>query len=113
MATTLRAEVSTPSVTGSARTLGELVTRAAAVAPDAPAVTRPDLTISFGQLAAAARCAMTSMSATPAIDDSTLTVALMMTVPGLAVSGASGLAATLASLRTAATVVAATAERTR
>lgn len=113
MATTLRVEAGTPAMTGSTRTLGELVTRAAAVAPDAPAITRPDLSISFGQLATAARCAMTSMAATPSIDDSTLTVALMMTVPGLAVSGPSGLAATLASLRTAATVVAATAERTR
>ncbi|MCK5757110.1 MAG: hypothetical protein KAH46_30835 [Mycobacterium sp.] len=113
MATTLGTQVDTPRSPGATRTLGDLVTRAASVAPDAPAVTRPDLVVSFGQLAAAARTAMTSMAASPVIDDSTLTVALMMTVPGLAVSGPSGLAATLTALRTSATVAVGAAERTR
>ncbi|MEH3156189.1 MAG: hypothetical protein PGN29_12875 [Gordonia paraffinivorans] len=113
MATTLRADVDTPRGTGTALTLGDLVTRAAATAPEAAAVTRPDLRVTFGQLAGAARAAMTSMSSSSAVDDSTLTVALMMTVPGLAASGPSGLAATLASLRAAATVAAGAPERTR
>lgn len=112
MATTLRADVETRN-TGTNRTLGDLVTRAAAVAPDAVAVSRPDLGVTFTQLAAAARAAMISTSSSSAIDDSTLTVALMMTVPGLAASGPSGLAATLASLRAAATVTVSAPERTR
>ncbi|GAA2065557.1 hypothetical protein [Williamsia deligens] len=113
MATTLGVGLSTPPTAGTTRTLGELVARAAAVAPEAPAVTRTDRTLTFGELAGAARAAMTSMSTTSSIDDSTLTVALMMTVPGLAVSGPEGLAATLAALRAAATVAAGTAGRTR
>ena len=113
MATTLRADVENSVQTGSTRTLGDLVTRAAATAPDAIAVSRPDLMLSFGQIAAAARAAMISMSSSSTIDDSTLTVALMMTVPGLAASGPSGLAATLASLRAAATVAVGAQERTR
>ncbi|GAA1886828.1 MAG: hypothetical protein INR72_00030 [Williamsia herbipolensis] len=106
MATTLRADVDTPRGKGAAPTLGDLVTRAAATAPEAVAVTRPDVRVSFGQLAGAARAAMTSMASSSSIDDSTLTVALMMTVPGLAASGPSGLAATLASLRASAVVAA-------
>lgn len=113
MATTLRAGVEAPVQTGSTRTLGDLVTRAAVAAPDAIAVSRSDLQVSFAQVASAARAAMTSMSSSSTIDDSTLTVALMMTVPGLAASGPSGLAATLASLRAAATVAVAAPERTR
>ncbi len=114
MATTLRADLETRTTAlGTTRTLGDLVVRAAAFAPDAIAVSRPDHAVSFAQLVAAARAAMISMSSSATIDDSTLTVALMMTVPGLAASGPSGLAVTLASLRTAATVAAGTPDRTR
>lgn len=113
MATTLRTDVETTRVAGAARSLGDLVARAAQVAPDAVAVSRPGVTVSFGQLAASARVAMTSLSSSAVIDDSTLTVALMMTVPGLAASGPSGLAATLSALRACATVAAGTPERTR
>ena len=112
MATTLRRQVEAGRST-SVRSLGDLVTQAAALAPDSVAVSRTERTVTFGQLVASARAAMTSMSASPTLDDSTLTVALMMTVPGLAASGPSGLAATLAALRTSATVVAGAADRNR
>lgn len=113
MATTLRADVEAPTTAGTARTLGELVARAAATSPEVIAVSRADIQLSFGQIAGAARIAMTTMSSSSSIDDSALTVALMMTVPGLAASGPSGLATTLASLRAAAAVAVGATERTR
>ncbi|KQR96088.1 hypothetical protein ASG12_17840 [Williamsia sp. Leaf354] len=93
------------------RTLGQLVGAAAAIAPGQPAICKPGLTITFGQLATSAFGAVGAMSGGDVIDDSALTVALMMNVPGLALSGPTGLAATLISLRVQASVALAGAER--
>ncbi|GAA1461092.1 hypothetical protein [Williamsia maris] len=86
------------------RTLAELVAAAARVAPSVPAVCMPDVSLTLGELAQRATCASMAMSGGESIDDSALTVALMMTVPGLAASGASGLATTLSSVRIQATM---------
>ncbi len=86
------------------RTLAELVAAAARVAPTVPAVCMPDVSLSLGELAQRATGASMAMSGGDSIDDSALTVALMMTIPGLAASGASGLAATLSSVRIQATM---------
>ena len=86
------------------RTLAELVAAAARVAPSAPAVGTPGVSLSLGELAQRAVGASMAMSGGDSIDDSALTVALMMTVPGLAASGASGLATTLSSVRIQATM---------
>lgn len=86
------------------RTLAELVAAAARVAPAVPAVCAPDVSLSLGELAQRAMGASMAMSGGDSIDDSALTVALMMTVPGLAASGASGLATTLSSVRIQATM---------
>lgn len=113
MATTLRADRDTSRGAGATRALGDLVHRAAMAAPDASAISRPGTTVTFGQLRIAAETAMITMSASSPLDDSTLTVALMMTVPGLAASGPPGLADTLEALRAAAAVAAGAPERTR
>ncbi|GGF24626.1 hypothetical protein [Williamsia phyllosphaerae] len=86
------------------RTLAELVAAAAKVAPTVPAVCMPDVDLSLGELAQRATGASMAMSGGNSIDDSALTVALMMTIPGLAASGASGLATTLSSVRIQATM---------
>lgn len=86
------------------RTLAELVAAAARVAPTVPAVCMPDVSLSLGELAQRATGASMAMSGGDSIDDSALTVALMMTIPGLAASGASGLATTLSSVRIQATM---------
>ncbi len=86
------------------QTLAQLVAAAAGVAPAVPAVCIPGVSVSFGELADRAKGAAFAMSGDKRIDDSALTVALMMTVPGLAASGAAGLASTLSSVRIQATM---------
>ncbi|MBT0565776.1 hypothetical protein [Williamsia sp. CHRR-6] len=84
--------------------LGSLVSAAARVAPDAPSVITPARPVSFAELHARAQGAALALSGGQVVDDSALTMALMMCVPGLAVSGPDGLAATLSSVRVQATM---------
>lgn len=87
------------------RTLTQLVLAAADAGRDKPAVIGRDYAVSFGELKARAQGAAIAMSSESGVDDSALTVALMTAVPGLAVSGPSGLADTLASVRIQAMMV--------
>lgn len=94
-----RPPIRSTTTAGGDRSLAELVSAAAAVAPSVPAICKPGLTVSFGELVTRATGVAGAMAGGSTIDDSSLTVVLMMTVPGLAMSGPSGLAATLASIR--------------
>jgi hypothetical protein len=91
------------------RTLTQLVMAAADAARDKPAVVGQGFMVNFGQLKARAQGAAIAMSS-DAVDDSALTVALMTSIPGLAVSGPKGLADTLAGIRIQAMMVLAEAE---
>lgn len=92
-----------------ARTLTQLVVAAADIGPDRPAVVGQGYAVNFGELKGRAQGAAIAMSS-EAVDDSALTVALMTSVPGLAVSGPRGLADTLAEIRTQAMMILAEAE---
>jgi hypothetical protein len=91
------------------RTLTQLVMAAADVARDKPAVIGQGYAVTFGDLKVRAQGAAVAM-ASDAVDDSALTVALMTSVPGLAVSGPKGLADTLAGIRIQAMIVLAESE---
>ncbi|MBJ7287713.1 hypothetical protein [Williamsia sp.] len=96
--------VRTAHVADDNNSLAHLVTSAAAAAPDVPAICKPGLTVTFGELATRATGAAGAMTGGTTIDDSALTMVLMMTVPGLAMAGPSGLAATLSAIRIQATM---------
>ena len=91
------------------RTLTQLVMAAADIGRDRPAVVGQGYAVNFGELKGRAQGAAIAM-ASEAVDDSALTVALMTSVPGLAVSGPRGLADTLAGIRIQAMMVLAEAE---
>jgi hypothetical protein len=92
------------------RTLTQLVMAAADVARDKPAIIGQGYAVKFGELKARAQGAAIAMASEAGVDDSALTVALMTSVPGLAVSGPKGLADTLAGIRIQAMMVLAEAE---
>ena len=87
------------------RSLTELLTAAADAAPDRAAVTGAGFTVTFADLRSGARRAATAMTGSPRIDDSALTVAVMTSVPGLAVSGPHALDETLGTIRLRALIV--------
>ncbi len=119
MAMQLRSHRNSKSTTAAIRTahvadadssLAQLVTSAAAAAPTVPAICRPGVTVTFGELVTRATGAAGATTGGATIDDSALTMVLMMTVPGLAMAGPSGLAATLSAIRIQATMALAGSE---
>lgn len=87
------------------RTLTQLVMAAAEVGRDQPAIVGQGYAVAFGELKTRAQNASIAMASGADVDDSALTVALMTSVPGLAVSGPKGLADTLAGIRIQAMIV--------
>jgi xanthine/CO dehydrogenase XdhC/CoxF family maturation factor len=87
------------------RPLTDLLAAAADAAPGRPAVAGDGFTVTFADLRARAQGAAVAMTGTPRIDDSALTVAVMTSIPGLAVSGPGALDETLRAIRLRALIV--------